>query len=416
MAQDPFKVDQIQVAPGSGETLLIDRDEVTDSLRFRDALIAGGLILSQLAGLRNIPNVFIVGTSGAGAQYTTIQSALDDVPSAASATNPYLILVMAGVYTETVNIVRDGVHLLGLGRVVLRSALEATPNAVGNDHTLIISAQLGTIPKTVTIENIRITNAHNNKACVRIVGGAGSTVGNGLITLRNCDLAADAAGGNRPLWATTVNNILVEGGNLGGSTADLVVLEEVAWFRAVHVRRTSALDFRWDTDENTPANVAEGYFMHGCHSVAEDTGLTPLAVALDGGGTAGFTDCTLPDVQVSGDQAVSITRCSVGDLTLLNTTEATLTGSTRGAIAANATAVLTEPRVRGTATFNAEATKAVTFDVPMADDSFVVFFELSATSSGEVPWVTGKAATGFTINFDGAQTMDVEWVAIRTDV
>src|SRR3989344_4953294 len=132
MAQGPFLIDQIQIEPGSGQLLLIYRD-------------ATGSVAFQVAGLRTIGNVKVVGRSGAGAQYTTIQDALDTVPTSASATNPYIILVMPGRYDETVNIVRDGVRLVGLGQPEIRSALEATPDAPGADHTAIVSAQLGTI-------------------------------------------------------------------------------------------------------------------------------------------------------------------------------------------------------------------------------------------------------------------------------
>ena len=128
MAQDPFLIDQIQIEPGSGQTLLVSRDAATGALRLQDAVTTGGILLHQLAGLRAIGNVYVVGKTGTGAEYTTIQSALDAVPSAASSANPYIVLVMPGIYTETVNIARDGVRLVGLGNPLIRSALELTPD------------------------------------------------------------------------------------------------------------------------------------------------------------------------------------------------------------------------------------------------------------------------------------------------
>lgn len=415
MAQSPFKVDQLQIEPGSGDTLIIDRDPGTGSLRFKDAVVTSGLVLSQLAGLQTINNVYIVGKSGAGAQYTTIQDALDDVPAMASATNPYLILIAPGVYTETVNIIRDGVHLLGLGRVVIRSALEGTPNAMGADHTLIISAQLGTVPKTVTLENLRITNAHNNKACVRIVGADGSLLGNGLITVKNCDLAATADGGNRPLWATAMNNLLVEGGSLGGGAADLVVLEEVSWFRAISLRSASAQSWRWDDGQDVPLNEGVGYTMSFCPEVARGTSLTPFTLDITGV-SATFNSCRLPDLEISGECSVVLSHSTVGDLTLLGEVSLSLESSPRGTVNVNDSATLSEPHLSGTVTFDEESSKEVSFRVPQPNGEYQVFLSLTDNPNGNSPWVSGKSSTGFTINFADDQTQDVMWSASRTGV
>ena len=36
MAQDPLKIDQLQIEPGSGETLTIGRDATTGALKFTE--------------------------------------------------------------------------------------------------------------------------------------------------------------------------------------------------------------------------------------------------------------------------------------------------------------------------------------------------------------------------------------------
>ena len=135
MAQDPLKVDQLQIEPGSAGTRLISADPVSGALRFQDS-VAAATNLHSLAGVGTVANVLVVGKSGLGAQYTTIQSALDDIPASASAANPYVVLVMSGVYTENLTLYRDGVALVGIGRPVLRAAAD--------DHTLLIAEQGGT--------------------------------------------------------------------------------------------------------------------------------------------------------------------------------------------------------------------------------------------------------------------------------
>lgn len=419
MAQGPFLIDQLQIEPGSAGTRLVYRDPGTGELAFKDPVVTGGMTLQQFAGLRNIANVFVVGKSGAGAQYTAIQDALDDVPSNASATNPYIVLVMPGRYDETVNIVRDGVRLIGLGQPEIRSVLEATPDAPGADHTLIISAQLGTIPRSAIIENFIISNVHSTKAAVRVAGSVGTTLGDGGIVLRNCSLRANSAVGNYTLSATTCNDIIVEGGvwqeanNLG-----LLLLREVSTFLAVGVTGLGALDLRYDTAQDEPADGAGSYIFNQCPSIAADTALpTPIAVDCDGGGRIEFNGCSLNTATFSGSQTLTARGTRFGDMTILETVQATLTGCAHGTTNVNALAVLDEPVRMGTETFAAQTTRAVTFDIPFSDGTFQVAVEVdSQPANDETPWVTAKAGTGFTINFASAQTLVATWRATRTDV
>jgi len=421
MAQDPLLVDQIQIEPGAAGTRLIDRDPGTGALRFQDAVLGSPLALSQLAGLRNIANVLVVGKSGAGAQYTTVQAALDAVPSNASPTNPYMVLVMPGVYTETVNIVRDGVFLIGLGRPTIQSALEATPNAPGNDHTVIISAQLGTIPQLCILQNFRITNAHDTKACVRLTGGAVSQVGGAGqgIELRDCLLEANAAGGNRVLWATAVNRALLDRCWLEGTTSALLLVEEVASFAIRQAAVGCGVSLRYDTANAVPADAAVGYSFESCSEVAGDTILAPaVSVDLEGAGAFQMNACTVggAQVQLSGDQQTFLVQNSVlPDLSLLETVGLTLSNSSRGdLVAPNANATLRENGRDGIVAFAAVTTVAVTFDIPYPAGftDYNIGFELDARpANDETPWVTGKANTGFTINFFTAQTLNVRWSA-----
>lgn len=419
MAQGPFLIDQVQIEPGSAGTRLISRDAGTGGLAFQDAVVTTPLTLVQLAGLRTIANVFIVGKSGAGAQYTTIQDALDDVPSAASDTNPYIILVMPGRYDETINIVRDGVRLIGLGQPEIRSALEATPDALGADHTVIVSAQLGTIPLSVLIEGFIISNVHSTKAAVRVVGAAVSTVGNVGVVLRNCSLRANSAVGNYTLWASACNNVYVEGGSWQeANDLGLLLLQEVSQFRAHGVEGLGALSLRYDTAQDQPANGGGAYIFNQCPNIAQNTALpTPVAVDCSGAGSIEFNGCSLNDATFSGDQTLTARNTVFQGLTLLETVAATLSNCVRGATVANAAAVLDEAAREGAAVFGAATTVDVTFDVPFSDASYQVSLELdSRPANDETPWITLKAGAGFRVNFQTAQTLTATWRATRTDV
>ena len=417
MAQSPFLIDQIDIEPGSAGIRRISRDAGTGGLAFQDAIITSPLTLSQLAGLNAITNVLVVGKSGAGAAYTTIQSALDMVPSSASSANPYLILVLPGVYTETVNIVRDGVRLVGLGHPTIESALEATPDAPGAGHTVIISAQLGTIPLSTLIQGFTITNVHTNKACIRVIGAAASTVGSSGIVIKDCDLSADSAGGTRNIWATAVENLIVTGGQWGeAADLGLLLIQEAGNFRLSYVQGVGAIDLRFDTSNDVPFSGVGTYQITNCGAIAENTGLgTPFAVDLAGSGTLSVEGCSLPAVTLSGNQTFQFDNCLVAELLVTETVTCTARNTSIAAITAPAAgAVLDLPSQTGSAVFGAATTVAVAFDVPMSDAVYQVQLEVpSQPVNDETPWITSKLATGFTINFATNQTMTVEWLATR---
>lgn len=421
MPQPPFLIDQVDIEPGSVGTRRINRDAGTGGLAFVDPVVSGALTLVQLAGLRNVSNVFVVGTAGDGAAYTTIQAALDAVPAAASAANPYIILVMPGRYDEDLVIARDGVHLIGIGQPELRSALEATPDAVGNDHTITINNSLGTPPQFCLIQGVKISNAHTGKACLRVVGGAASTLiqTEGLFLL-DVDMRADSAGGNYSLWASAVNRITVEGCTFAGTNAlSALLLQEVS--RSI-VRNSfvfNGIQCRYDTAEDTPAGGGGNFFFQNCPDLAVFSALVPaISVDCDGSGSSTWHNCTVnaaPQMQFSGDRTHYIRNSVVGELNLLETVALETVATKHDSItAANAAAVLDLDVQRGTANLAAAATVAVTFDIPMSDDDYVVDLELpSRPANDEVPWITLKGASGFTINFNSAQTMTVEWRVTR---
>ena len=88
MAQPNIQADGVRIEPGSGQTLTITRDSTTGSLRFVDAVITGGINLKDMAGLSTIAGVLIVGKSGSGAGYTTVQSAITAVPGTPALPTP----------------------------------------------------------------------------------------------------------------------------------------------------------------------------------------------------------------------------------------------------------------------------------------------------------------------------------------
>ena len=410
MAQDPLKVDQLQIEPNADGTRLINRAS-DGSLKFTDAVITGGLLLKQLAGLRNIANVLIVGKSGAGAAYTTIQSALDAIPTSAI---PTFVLVGPGVYTETLNVVRANVTIMGFGAVL--AAVELVADGPAAYHTMVIQAALGTIPTKVTLINLEIGNIHQNYACVRIVGGNGSTVGTSGIQLLDCTLKATSGSGNRPIWATSVNHITMEGGSMQGATGALTLVEECSTFLLKDVATLSALQLDYDSTGTLPSDAVVGYKLANCTDVALGSTLVPkLSSTLSGGCPMTMSGVTGdPTVSLAGNQAVTVVGSILGAITLAGSVALSLAGSKRGAVTPGGTATLAEPVQRGNAALVGVNSLAVVFPVPHPDANYTLTYEpQGAPASNNPPYTSAKAASGFTVHFASVQTMDVQWAAHR---
>lgn len=409
MAQDPLKVDQLQIEPGSAGTRLISADPVSGALRFQDS-VAAATNLHSLAGVGTVANVLVVGKSGLGAQYTTIQSALDDIPASASAANPYVVLVMSGVYTENLTLYRDGVALVGIGRPVLRAAAD--------DHTLLIVEQGGTVPNTGLVQGFRVENAYDNKAAIRVQGGAGSTLASSGISFVDCSLDGGSAGGNYALYATAVNTLFLQGVTATGGVFSTVTLQEVGTLSWTSGSCPTGLFVRYDTGSPEPSGgIVGGYSFSGLGHIGVSSGLNPTSqVSLTGGiQEAKFHGCTHTFLQVTGTEAVSLYGGVVVALQALGTFGVSFyAGAELGTVAASDPTCTLRASVNGTAAFAAAASAVVTFDVPQPDDSYQVAFELDdRPANDEVPWVTAKTASGFTINFNTAQTLGVSWQVTR---
>ena len=416
MAQNPYLVDQVQIEPGAEGSRLI-RKAADGSLEFVDPTNTSGITLTQLAGLQSVANVLTVGKSGAGAEYNTIQEALDAIPASASATNPYFVLVGPGVYRETLNFARDGVIVQGFG-AILQSLAEATPNGDGAYHTVVIQAALGTVPDLIMFRDLYISNVHNGYACIRATGGAASEVLSNGLYLHNCQLVANAAGGNRPIWADSVNYIYVQGGDMRDSgELSLCLFDNCAGVWVQGVRQVPALQVDIDNTGTLPSEDIQGVYLDDCFALGyQSTLVPPVAVTFTGeGGEFSMNGCTgsTPNATFTGDQPVEVRNGEMGNITL-STCPLTLIRSTYGTLAVDAGSTVVMERDSGTEAFAAATSAAVTFPVSHLNNSYQVSLETPSQIAGGVPpWITDKLATGFTINFAQAQTMTVGWNVTR---
>ena len=394
MAQGNLQVDGVIFEPNQAGTRTITRDATTGALKFADAVTTTGILLHQLAGLQSITAVSVVGKAGTGAQYTTIAAAIAAAPADATAAAPHVIIITAGTYTENLVISKDGLVLLGLGgATIVNSAADATVKVV----------EAATIPLTCTLQNLVIRNTGAGEECVYLLGGASSAVGNGTLYVNDCTLEATGVG-TYALRAVAVNNVMVQGGSCAGSSnTALIHCQEVASVQVAHMLAMPIVQLDYENASATkPATVGSAYRLDGCPVIGN------VISTMTGAGSLTITSCGTGTITMNGDRTLAVNNSTTGNLTLNNTVAATYKASTRGTAVGAGT--LAEPLTRGTATFTAEATKAVAFTPDHPDAAYTVTLEVLVDDTA---FVSIKAATGFTINFGGNQTTTVDYVVHR---
>jgi len=392
---DNFPVDQLQIEPGSGDTLTVSRDATAGAMKFIDAVETSGLLLSQLAGLQTITGILMVGRAGSGAQYTTIQSAIDAV-SGATAASPTLILIGPGTYTENLTIDEDGVCLVGLGRVVLQPSTATSP-------TITIQAGSG-IPLFTLLRNLRVEHTGDGEDCVYIVGGASSTVASTGVYLHDCDLIASGVG-TYNIRASAVNHIRVVGGSWEGSSSTAVCsVANCASFHLERVARVIDLQLSYDTANSRPSVTTSEYKVVGCSQIGASTN------DLDGAGSLLYAGCpSVGAITIGGDRTLTLVGSRVGNLVLNETIACTRIGGARGTLTGDGT--MTESGVMAVVAFSSETSKAVLFDADMPDTSYAVHLDWEDTSLTAA--VTSRATTGFTISTSASYTGNVSYTVTR---
>lgn len=392
MPQPPFETDVVQIEPGSGDTLTIGRDSADGSLSFRDAIATSGVPLKSLAGIRSVSSVYTVGV-GLGCEYTTIQSALNAVPSSASSSAPVLILVYPGIYSESLTVEKDGVIMVGLGAVV--SASSGT--------TVTIQESVSVTPQSLLFRGVTIENTGVGGECVRVEGGATSSVALERVRFEDCHLVASGVGGFQ-LVADTVNRVEVVGGSFQGSdNASAVTATNCAYLSLREVLDVVNVQVDYDNGNPTPLTVTSEYEIR-------DTTLSGnIQSTLTGVGSLTLHSVLgSPNLTVSGDQSATTTASELAAVVVNGTTALSLRSTSRTTAAGAGT--LSEDLQTGSVGFAASASEAVTLTPAHPDANYFVHVETELT---EAISVTSKTASGFDLSFSGPQTTTVHYTIVR---
>lgn len=408
MAQDPLQVDALQInGDATVGSRLIEADATDGSMKLTDARVSGGLNLHQIPGLQQVNRIFLVGEGGlglskdsAGDAFTSIQDALDALADIYTDDAPATILVAPGTYTENLVVEKNGIQIVGLGRVTLRNS--------GAADTLTVNAGVGT-PLGFKLRNVRVENTEAGRVAVLLDGGIGSTVGSGLLDIADCELVATGVGGF-VLDADTVNNVRLSNINCTGTNATSILrAQQVASLELRNVTGAARLLVDYDSGGDIPSVAGSVNVMRDCSFSSDAT------IGLDGVGTWDSANNDYGDVTVGGDQSMTFRNDAMGNLVVNDTVAVERIDGSRGTLAGSGGSSVAERSLRGEASFGASASEAVTFDAPMPDADYTVSLdpELVAAAFDDIPHVTSPLATGFTISFGAAQTTTVRWTVTR---
>ena len=391
MVQPAYQIDQLQVEPGSGQTLTISRDAATGSLKFVDAVVTGGINLSDLAGLASIGSVFVVGSSGAGATYTTVQAALDAVPLTSSATQPNVILLTPGVYQENLTISKDGVALIGMGEVRLKNS--------GAASTVTIQPGAGSVPLTFLMRGVKIENDSVGQDCVSITGVAATTLGSDELKFESCTFVTSNVG-NFPINASIANNIKVENCQLSTDPNSILQASQVASLVLKSCTSVPLVQLSYTNAGVLPSILTSEFVFEEC------TSILTTSVSMTGVGSFTATGCpSIGDYTISGDRTSTFSQCNLGNLSINNTSVVVLTHCTRGTAAGAGT--LDEDLTQGTVSFAASATQTVALPVSRSSNVFTILLD---TGDATPSFASNKTTTGFDVTFTAPITTTVRWI------
>ena len=248
--------------------------------------------------------------------------------------------------------------------------------------------------------------------------GPGSTVGNDLIQVIDCDLVPSIAG-SFTVRAAAINNLYVRGGNwTEAATGTAFDIRDCAYCNLGDVV-IQGLVLNYDnTNPDLPSIGTSSYEMHGVSVV----GAAGLAAGYLNVGSLEMTDCTVVGTTVySGSsltQRLFAFRCSFGIFTVGGLApNLILSNCTRGVLTGGGTGIMRETRALGSAVFVAVAAVTVPFPLPQPDLAYTVLLEVEGPpiTIADIPFVPSlaKTTTGFDIAFGSPHTLTINYVVTR---
>lgn len=286
-----------------------------------------------------------------------------------------------------------------VGSVITVRALQ--PGVAGNAITLTSS-----VPLVIVVSGATLTGG--------TASSPGSTVGNNLIEIIDCDLVATGLNGFQ-VRAASVNNISIRGGDWRESaTGTFVDVRECAFLSLVDQPYLKRLELHYDnTSPDLPSIGTSQYIVQRVDSAFA------MNSSLVGVGTLTITDSTInAPVAFTGDTLArtwNSTRCRFGTVGLGGLSAVTMSNCTHGTLTGAGTGTLAESHSQGSLAFVAVAAATFTFAEPQPNTSYTVLLEpgVIPTALTAIPYVSAKTVDDFTVTFGAAQNTTVNFVVER---
>lgn len=247
--------------------------------------------------------------------------------------------------------------------------------------------------------------------------GPGSTVGDDLIQILDCDLVPTLAA-SFTLRASAINNMYVRGGNwTEAATGTTFSVTDCAACDLLDVHVEGAALNYDSSNPDIPVIATSAYTMDNC-----TVGATGLLAGYAGVGSLDMTDCTVVGATVysGGAPAQSFTarRCSFGAMSTGGVAPAmVLSNCTRGAMVGAGTGTLAETTLFGAAVFPGVPVVSILFAEPQPDTAYTVLLEPEGPPAAivDIPAVPSAAKTtlGFDIAFGAPQALTINFVVKR---
>jgi len=391
----PLETDVIQFNSNGGNTIVVSSD-TNGNMTFQDAIVSSAISLVDLAGLESSSSVFVVGK-----KYATIQEALDAIPLTSSASNPSVVLIPAGVYSESISIERDGVHLVGLGLVEI--------TGVAGTSTISIVDTGGAIPLISKFQNIVVSKSEDAERAISIVGTDGTNLGSGGIFFENCSIKATGVG-TFALYVSVANKVVLEGCDTQGSSATAKFsVAQCADLVIKGSREIPNVELSYDSTLDKPSTLTSSY------SFIQNDLCGDFLVSLLGVGSLSVSSCTIGDLSIDGTQSIVLVQCVAENLTVSGTTDSTITGTSYTSLGGDPTTTLSLDKVVGSVAFTNEMNKTVQLPLPYPNTLYMVLLEGydSTAISPEHPFVLNKTTTSFEIAYTSNQTFSVIYQVLK---
>ena len=320
---NPIKADKIQFGNSSGLPHI--RRSTTNELVFFDQPV-GEISLSNILSERSVGEVITVSKTTQGADFNTIQEAIDFLPQSGG-----LIIIYQGSYSESISITKP-IVLLSRGDVVIEST---------------------------------------DAPCISLSSFNFRCVGLNFVL-------KDLLGNNNPSIIDVNSNDITK---------------KVYFYDCVF--------------DNT-AHPTSSFMSVQTSSLflSENKFLGSGAISVSQSNTCEIMGVSLPDISLSNmTQRSYFSGSQILDVTLVDSA-ISLSGNLNSCIG-DATSELTTQIITGEVVFDNELEKAVVFDCPISDSSYVVNIE--SNSQRILPVISQKTTTGFTLTFENNLNETIFW-------